>query len=151
MAEYITDEERKERIIKVAEHVIVTGDSTRKTSNYFSENEFPISNFTVCDYCKRYVTNFHGMYPEKVEQLIKRITANTAKDKDVDITKRVLLHAEMLLTGLTIEEISEKNKTPYWTVYRDITVTLRSIDEKLYQKCKETMKMRSNENLKHNR
>ena len=55
MKEYITEDERELRIVLVGKYIAKTGASTRQTAEHFSNNYFEISNFTVIDYCKKYM------------------------------------------------------------------------------------------------
>ena len=102
----ITDEEREKRIVLVAEYVLETGMSTRETAKFFSNNFFFISNATVSDYCKRYVTK----YPKKLLALKNVVNNNRGKTlNDPDIKKRIYENAKNIINGLTIEEISSKS------------------------------------------
>ena len=66
------EDERLRRIIMVGKYVAETGSSTRKTAKYFTENYFPISNYTVSDYCNRY---------KKLEPSLKDKIVSSMKEK----------------------------------------------------------------------
>ena len=64
------EDERLRRIIMVGKYVAETGSSTRKTAKYFTENYFPISNYTVSDYCNRY-KKLEPALKDKIESSMK--------------------------------------------------------------------------------
>ena len=120
-----TDEERERRIILVGEYVINTGASTRKAAEYFSDNFFAISNYTISDYCKRYCK----MNPKSLEIMRKRIDDNTPNDISCeDVRKRVLISAELFKEGINMEEIANTIGCSFWTTYRDLTKRFKILD-----------------------
>ncbi len=120
-----TDEERERRIILVGEYVINTGASTRKAAEYFSDNFFAISNYTISDYCKRYCK----MNPKSLEIMSKRIDDNTPNDISCeDVRKRVLISAELFKEGINMEEIANTIGCSFWTTYRDLTKRFKILD-----------------------
>ena len=120
-----TDEERERRIILVGEYVINTGASTRKAAEYFSDNFFAISNYTISDYCKRYCK----MNPKSLEIMHKRIDDNTPNDISCeDVRKRVLISAELFKEGINMEEIANTIGCSFWTTYRDLTKRFKILD-----------------------
>ena len=124
------DQERERRIILIVEHILKTGDSTRKTAQYFSENFFPISYVTVHDYCKRYIKKF----PNRAGELLDVIENNTEKTiSDDEVIKRIINVHKLFLVGKTVKEIADLTEIDYWTVYRDLTVRLRKLSEELYK------------------
>lgn len=141
------DRERERRIIMVGEYVMNTGSSTRKTATYFTEIYFPISNYTVSDYCARYCK----MNPEDVDVLRGKINANKAQDINQEgVKKRVMLVTELFENGLNVEQISEKLEQDFWVIYRDLRTRLPLIDNERYeQEIKPRLIEHSMENLKH--
>ena len=120
-----TDEERERRIILVGEYVINTGASTRKAAEYFSDNFFAISNYTISDYCKRYCK----MNPKSLEIMRKRIDDNTPNDISCeDVRKRVLSSAALFKEGINMEEIANTIGCSFWTTYRDLTKRFKILD-----------------------
>ena len=140
------DDERDERVQKVAEYVIQTGASYRQAAAYFTDNKiFEISYVTVADYCRRYAKH----YPQKREELQKVIASNTEKTlSDEEVRTRVLNNANLLLEGLTIEEIAASTATTYWTVYRDLTERLPQVYPELAIQVQE--KLQSNSHSRKN-
>lgn len=119
------DEERKRRILLIGEYVKNTGSSTRETAKHFTRTFFPISNATVSAYCYRYME----MRPEEVDALRERITENTVKSvQDKDVAERVEKNADLFLEGLTVNEIAERTKVSFWTVYKDLTIRLKVLN-----------------------
>ena len=140
------EEERNKRIIMIGEHIKRTGDSTRKTAEYFTKTYFPISNATVSDYTHRYMK----INKEEIELLKEKIDNNTVKDiNNEEVLKRVLSNTKLFLSGLTIKEVSEKTNIPFWTIYRDLTRRLKLVDLELYEEVKNKLIDTKCENLKH--
>ena len=139
------DKELEEKINMVVDHIISTGDSYRKTAEYFSMNHFKITATTVCEYCKRYITK----YPDKAFKLKSVIDKNrevTYKDKKVE--ERVYSNAKYLLAGNTIDKICEITGLDYWVVYRDLTERLPKLDMNIFEQVKKVLKNNKEENLK---
>lgn len=139
MAANLPDEERERRIVLVAEYMLETGNSTRKTAEFFSKHLFKISNATVSDYLSRYEKN----HPEEVAKYKKRFQISES-----EIKERILKNVKYLLSGLTVIQISELTNESYWTIYRDLTVRLPKIDSALYDEVQSIMKEHSKENIK---
>ena len=145
MAKKFSEEDREKKIILVGEHFKNTGDSTREIAKYFSENFFQISNCTVSDYCHRYMQ----MNPEEVDLLRNKINKNTVKDvNDEAVRNRVLAVAELFLSGLTVNEITERTSLDFWVIYRDLTRRLKLIDPELSSKVYEQLQSNSRSNLR---
>lgn len=126
-----TYEERIERIYKVRDYVldkIAKNEkfSTRSISNYFTENEFAISNNTVNIYLNSLEKLDKKNY-EIIRNYLEKNKPKTINDNDVKI--RVLQATKLLLSDYTIEEIAkELNSTPS-VIYRDLTVRLPRIEK----------------------
>lgn len=139
------DDERERRIILIAEYIIETGSSTRQTAEYFTTNEFAISNATVYDYCQRY----EKMFPQRKEQLLERMKENKEKTiEDNDTYDRVLKNTFCFLNGnYTVGQLAEYTGDTYWTVYRDLTERIAKINPELAYKVQEKLLINSNNNL----
>ena len=144
MGKQITDEERDRRIELVGEYVLYNGASTREAASFFTENLFPISNYTVSDYCKKYKKK----HPDKALIIERTFAANKKELSPEEKRVQVLKNAKLILSGFTIEEISEKTGESYWSVYRDLTVRLKEIDLGLFTEIKQIMHDRSKDNLR---
>ena len=130
----------EERIKAVGDYIIETGASYRVAGT-----KFGISAPTVLSYCKKY----KKMFPINAEKLECVISENKEKTvTDEIIKKRVLNNAKLVLEGNTIEEVANITKTDYWVVYRDLTVRLKQINEKLYINIEKVFYNRSINNLK---
>lgn len=148
MAKTLNDDiERERRIILIAEYIIETGASTRQTSEYFTANEFEISNATVYDYCQRY----EKMFPQKKELLLKKIRENKEKTiEDKDTYDRVIRNAFYFLnSNYTVGQLAEYTEDTYWTVYRDLTERISKIDPEMASRIQEKLLINSNNNLDH--
>lgn len=127
-----SDEERQRRIILVGEFFLNNSDvSVRKAAKYFSEKFFPISIATVHDYLQRYKEKF-TTNADEIEKIMKNNCPETINDPKV--RKRVLTCTEMFLwQDKNIDQVAEDLGETFWTIYRDLTVRLKTIDPELYQ------------------
>ena len=131
--------ELEERIIAVCEYIINNNSSYRKAGS-----EFGVSVATVSDYCQR----FAKLKPQRYQELKKIIDKNTEPTiKDDNVKKRVLENAKLIVSGKTIEEISEETGIDYWVVYRDIKNRLKNVDAELYEEVSQVLQFRKNANL----
>ena len=131
--------ELEERIIAVCEYIINNNSSYRKAGS-----EFGVSVATVSDYCQR----FAKLKPQRYQELKKIIDKNTEPTiKDDNVKKRVLENAKLIVSGKTIEEISEETGIDYWVVYRDIKNRLKNVDLELYEEVSQVLQLRKNANL----
>ena len=145
MDKNLTEEEvRKKRIVLVGEYFLKTGESTRKISEYFTKNFFHISNYTVHEYIIKYA-KMNPKNKEAIDKLIYELKANSIKKPNV--ARRVLLVADLLKEGFTLNEISEKLKEDYWTIYRDANVRLFKLDPVKQKEVREILKNNSLNNL----
>lgn len=140
LIDFFEKDELEKKIISVAEHIIETGDSYRKTAK-----KFGISAPTVLSYCKKY----KKMYPIKANLLDEQINKNKEETIERDeVKQRVLENTKLLLNGKTIEEIAVQTNTDYWIVYRDLTVRLKMLDVDLFNQVAILLDNRRMENLK---
>lgn len=148
MAATIKDqEERSRRIYLVYKYYVETGLSYRKLSKYIEEMEkIKISSVTI------------GSYLEEIKQFLNKkelkelneisVQHKTQKVEDKKVKERVLEASKLCLKGNTVEEISERLNEGYWTIYRDLTVRLKSVDEEKYKCVLQMLKENSMNNLK---
>lgn len=143
------DEERNRRVVMVAEHIAQTGDSTRKTAEFFTETYFPISNATVHDYINR-AQKLAEVSPEVLDLLRKNVLANTEVTvNDPEVLERVEKSVELFKAGLTIQEIADSFGVKFWTSYRDLNYRLQKVDMNTYKEVVEPrLKSNSLNNLK---
>lgn len=141
-----SDEERLRRVILVGEHVKMTGDSTRKTAQYFTKTHFAISNCTVSDYCARYCK----LRPAEVDILRGKIDGNIVRDiSREEVRRRVDNVAKLFETGMNIQEIADAIGENFWVVYRDIHIRLPLVDSTFYEeKVKPVLHENSESNLR---
>lgn len=131
--------ELEERIIAVCEYIIKNNSSYRRAGA-----EFGVSIATVSDYCQR----FAKLKPQRYQELRNVIDKNTEPTiKDENVKKRVLENAKLIVSGKTIEEISEDTGIDYWVVYRDIKDRLKKVDIELYEEVSKVLQSRKNANL----
>lgn len=131
-----SDEERCKRIEMVGNYILETGDSYREAASFFTENFFPITAATVCDYCKRFQTMF-PVAGKTLREVINSHKDTVADNEDVRI--RVLNNTRLYLNGKTVDDISEITGTPYFVVYRDLTKRLPMLDLELFGMVRERM------------
>lgn len=141
------DELLKQKVLLIADYVIETGASTRKTAKYISENHFKISNCTVSKYLNELLPKVDAERFKKVKSIIKKNTPETMQT--ITVRKRMYESVSLLLKGYTIKEIALELGETEWTVYNDIQNRFMKLetDEKLKEDVKKTLKNHSIENL----
>ena len=146
MASKISDDERKRRVYLVGTFFLEEKSSIRKTAAFFTENFFSISSATVHDYLNRFINK----YPNTKEQILSIIESN--KEDSIEkheVRERVLKNLKLALSGYTVEEISVRTNTSYWTVYRDLRERLPKIDEEYYKQVVLLLSENKERNLRH--
>ena len=146
MASKISDDERERRIYLVGTFFLEEKSSIRKTAAFFTENFFSISSATVHDYLNRFINK----YPNTKEQILSIIESN--KEDSIEkheVRERVLKNLKLALSGYTVEEISARTNTSYWTVYRDLRERLPKIDEEYYKQVVLILNENKERNLRH--
>jgi len=146
MASKISDDERNRRIYLVGTFFLEEKSSIRKTAAFFTENFFSISSATVHDYLNRFINK----YPNTKEQILSIIESN--KEDSIEkheVRERVLKNLKLALSGYTVEEISARTNTSYWTVYRDLRERLPKIDEEYYKQVVLLLNENKERNLRH--
>lgn len=126
--------EMVKRVKEVADYAIKTGASTRQISAYFTENRFPISNATVCDYLNKKLPQIDGERYRLVKAVIEKNTPKTITS--IEVKKRIYQAVFLLLQGLTIPQVVEKMnkqeefsmKITFDIIYDDLTKRLPKIE-----------------------
>lgn len=126
---YLSDEEKKARVLMVADYIIKTKSSTRKTAQYFSKNHFLISNATVHDYVNKRLPKLDKRRYEKVVKVLDLNTPKSILDAKTKI--RIYTAASYMLQDYTINEIVELLNSTYDTIYDDLTSRLPKLDKKI--------------------
>ena len=125
----LSDEEKKKRILQIADYIIETKSSTRKTAKYFKENFFPISNATVHEYMH---TRLIKIDLEKYRQVMGILKENSPKSIDeIEVKIRVLRASSLSLQDFTSPEIAQILHSTVDIIYHDLTERLPKIDEKI--------------------
>ena len=139
------DDERKNRMFKVYNYFMKTNESTRNIAEYFSKNEFSISNVTVSTYLKNIVK-----YLNENDKIALIEALNDRKTKSIDdtiIINRVIKVSDLCLNGYSIDQIKDEINVSYWTVYRDLVLRLPKLDKEKALNVKEKLKENSLSNL----
>ena len=146
MASKISDDERERRVYLVGTFFLEEKSSIRKTAAFFTENFFSISSATVHDYLNRFINK----YPNTKIKILSIIESN--KEDSIEkheVRERVLKNLKLALSGYTVEEISVRTNTSYWTVYRDLRERLPKIDEEYYKQVVLLLNENKERNLRH--
>ncbi len=122
------------RVKEVADYVIKTSSSTRKTTQYFTEHRFKISNATVSVYLNSRLPEIDMERYKLVKPIIDKNCPNTVKT--VAVRERIYSAVKLLLYGYTIPQIVEemnkdeklKEKVTYDIIYDDLTNRLALIE-----------------------
>ena len=127
------EEQLKETVIWIADYVIATGASTRKTAAYLKEQGFSISHVTVHFYLTKRLPEFDFGRYVRVKEILGKNTPKTVRD--VEVKKRVYQATSLLLQGLTIPQIVEEmntvsgeEKVSIDIIYDDLTKRLPKIE-----------------------
>ena len=145
VANLTDDDERKNRMFKVYNYFMKTNESTRNIAEYFSKNEFSISNVTVSTYLKNIVK-----YLNENDKIALIEALNDRKTKSIDdtiIINRVIKVSDLCLNGYSIDQIKDEINVSYWTVYRDLVLRLPKLDKEKALNVKEKLKENSLSNL----
>ena len=76
---------------------------------------------------------------------------NRGDISNITLQKRVLENARLLLSGKTVKKIAEETGEDYYKVYRDLTIRLSKIDEKLAFEVNQKLNNNREENRKNAR
>ena len=118
--------------------------SIRKCMAYLNENNIVLSVTTIRCYINTFVKN----NPQKGLDILKKLDTNKPKTIDDDNVKnRVLKAAKMIKENKTIEQIAKCLDSTSNTIYKDLTVRLKKLDQDLYNQIKPILKEHSISNL----
>lgn len=135
-----TYEERVELTNQIAYYIIETKSSTRNTAM-----KFKISNATISVLMNDLLKILNR---EKFLLVQEVLNMNKPKSyKDEDVRKRVLLVADMVLNGFTVEEISKSMNETVNVINEDLQTRLKKISPELYINVKLKLKENSYTNL----
>ena len=145
MASRLPELER-ERLIELAGKLASEGMGVNEISRYLLEKEnIKISAPSVSSFIKVYKNNH---FSEEVDYTLKN---NRGDISNITLQKRVLENARLLLSGKTVKEIAEETGEDYYKVYRDLTIRLSKIDEKLAFEVNQKLNNNREENRKNAR
>lgn len=142
----ITDDEREKRVQLVGKYFEDNPDtSTRKAADYFTNNFFKISNYTIYDYLQRY----RKKDKEKAKNIDKIMFSNKSDSiNKEEVLKRVKIVCKMyLFEKKNVDTIAHELNVSFWTIYNDLVHRSKKIDEDLYLEISKEMENRSNSNL----
>lgn len=148
MAAKVEDQnERYRRIYLVYKYYIETGLSYRKLSEYIKEKEnIRISSVTIGAYLKEIKKFLNKKQIEEIDSINEQHKAHDIKYKEVE--ERVLKATYLCFNGKTVEQISEALNEGYWTIYNDLKVRLKLLDEEKYKCVLDILQQNSMNNLK---
>lgn len=131
MARTVIDENvRNERIVLVGEYVKKNKASTRKAAEFFSKDQFKISNATVSDY----ITRFSKLKTAQINRIKEDFIASLKNEiKDTATLTRVIKAGELFTSGYTLEAIAKTLNEDIYTIHRDIYHRLEFADNNLYK------------------
>ena len=125
----LSDEEKKKRILLVADYVIENKASTRLTAKFISDNHFPISNVTVHTWLQKNLIKLDPVRYQKVSDILKFNTP--ASVEDAATKSRVFAAAKCILLDYTVDETARELESTRDTIYDDLTSRLPKLDKKI--------------------
>lgn len=137
-----TEEERIELTKKLADYIIETKASTRKTAQVFG-----ISNATVSTWINEVLIEVDYA---KYQEVSKVLLANTPKTvEDEAIKNRVLKAANLVLAGFEVQEIAKAfgDDVTINIINEDLQTRLPRISKELYEQVNAIKKAHSKANL----
>lgn len=135
-----TYEERVELTNEIADYIINTKSSTRNAAKKFN-----ISNATVSVLMNEFLKLLNIKKFLLVQEVLNSNKPKTYKDEDVK--KRVLLVADLVLKGFTVEKISKYINETINIVNEDLQTRLNKINPELYIEVKNLLTKNSRNNL----
>ncbi len=141
----LSDEEKKKRILLVADYVIENKASTRLTSKYISDNHFPISNVTVHTWLQKNLIKLDPVRYQKVSDILKFNTP--ASVEDAATKSRVFAAAKCILLDYTVDETARELSSTRDTIYDDLTTRLPKLDKKIADDVKKKLQEHKLTNL----
>lgn len=141
----LSDEEKKKRILLVADYVIENKASTRLTSKFISNNYFPISNVTVHTWLQKNLIKLDPVRYQKVSEILKFNTP--ASVEDATTKSRVFSAAKCILLDYTVDETARELESTRDTIYDDLTSRLPKLDKKIADDVKKKLQEHKLTNL----
>lgn len=141
----LSDEEKKKRILLVADYVIENKASTRLTAKFISDNHFPISNVTVHTWLQKNLIKLDPVRYQKVSEILKFNTP--ASVEDAATKSRVFAAAKCILLDYTVDETARELESTRDTIYDDLTSRLPKLDKKIADDVKKKLQEHKLTNL----
>ena len=141
----LSDEEKKKRILLVADYVIENKASTRLTAKFISDNHFPISNVTVHTWLQKNLIKLDPVRYQKVSEILKFNTP--ASVEDATTKSRVFAAAKCILLDYTVDETARELESTRDTIYDDLTSRLPKLDKKIADDVKKKLQEHKLTNL----
>lgn len=141
----LSDEEKKKRILLVADYVIENKASTRLTAKFISDNHFPISNVTVHTWLQKNLIKLDPVRYQKVSEILKFNTP--ASVEDAATKSRVFAAAKYILLDYTVDETARELESTRDTIYDDLTSRLPKLDKKIADDVKKKLQEHKLTNL----
>ena len=141
----LSDEEKKKRILLVADYVIENKASTRLTAKFISNNHFPISNVTVHTWLQKNLIKLDPVRYQKVSEILKFNTP--ASVEDATTKSRVFAAAKCILLDYTVDETARELESTRDTIYDDLTSRLPKLDKKIADDVKKKLQEHKLTNL----
>ena len=141
----LRDEEKKKRILLVADYVIENKASTRLTAKFISNNHFPISNVTVHTWLQKNLIKLDPVRYQKVSEILKFNTP--ASVEDATTKSRVFAAAKCILLDYTVDETARELESTRDTIYDDLTSRLPKLDKKIADDVKKKLQEHKLTNL----
>lgn len=141
----LSDEEKKKRILLVADYVIENKASTRLTAKFISDNHFPISNVTVHTWLQKNLIRLDPVRYQKVSEILKFNTP--ASVEDAATKSRVFAAAKCILLDYTVDETARELESTRDTIYDDLTSRLPKLDKKIADDVKKKLQEHKLTNL----
>ena len=141
----LSDEEKKKRILLVADYVIENKASTRLTAKFISDNHFPISNVTVHTWLQKNLIKLDPVRYQKVSEILKFNTP--ASVEDASTKSRVFAAAKRILLDYTVDETARELESTRDTIYDDLTSRLPKLDKKIADDVKKKLQEHKLTNL----
>ena len=141
----LSDEEKKKRILLVADYVIENKASTRLTAKFISDNHFPISNVTVHTWLQKNLIKLDPVRYQKVSEILKFNTP--ASVEDAATKSRVFAAAKCILLDYTVDETAQELSSTRDTIYDDLTSRLPKLDKKIADDVKKKLQEHKLTNL----
>lgn len=114
------DEKKKELILEIADYIIETKTSIRKTAV-----QFHLSKTTISKYMSEYLPKINNAKYKEIQKIIK-VSDGTLSEEDI---KRVEMEYDLYIEGYTLKEIALETGNSYQQVQRDISIRLQKIDK----------------------